>query len=154
MTLSSIFGLKAKKKIFFDEVRHNFVSLRFLASKKSKVKESVAIVSEAENAYKERVKFMTVMATKGEPFFRKGTEKFSNYRKLKMLFGLISSSGTKLSDLFGRRGAKFLSRGDAMVQGTEKYFFDQFKNSPYIRYPNLALYQVSTKILILILKNF
>jgi len=142
MTLSSIFKLKPKKEIFFDEVRHNFESLRLLASKRAQLKESKIINNEAELAYKDRVKFMEVMTSKGKKVFIKGADKFTNYRKLKMLFGLISKSGKNLKDLFGKRGVKFMSQNDAMVKGTDKFFFEQFKNSPYVRYPKLSLYQV------------
>jgi len=82
------------------------------------------------------------MLVKGKRFFSKGAEKFTRYRKLKMIFGLFSKGGTGLKDLFGRRGAQFLRQGDAMVVGTGSYTFKQFQKSPYVRYPKLALYQV------------
>jgi hypothetical protein len=63
-TLAGMLGLKPSKWVFYDEVRHNFESLRLLASKRVLISEKKAIGKEAMAAYKERIKFMEAMTCK------------------------------------------------------------------------------------------
>jgi hypothetical protein len=85
---------------------------------------------------------MHVVLVKKNRFFSVGHENFTVYRKLKMLYGLITKGSFSLKDIRGPKGTKLLSRGISAVTGTDNYFFKQFEFSPHIRYPKLSLYQV------------
>ena len=140
-TLYEMLRLKAKKSIFYDEIRHNLDSLRLQAAKKAQVKESKMILKEADEAITHRLQFLEAMTAKKMPHFSTGYLKFTRWKKLKMLYGLIRSGGTSIKDLFGPRGAQFMARHNSMVVGTQTYVFEQFKNSPHVRYSKLAIYQ-------------
>ena len=143
--LLGVLGLRPKRRIFFDEIRHNIAPTQFLGATKN-VNEARAVLIEFEEKVKDRTAFIENAAATGKVFFYVGYERLTTVRKLgfffKKVFGLRRKTGAKrISDIHGKVGVKFLTKKDSMVTGTDKYAFKELMGSPHVRYPKLSLYQ-------------
>ena len=138
-------GTRSFKPPYFDEIRHKIVPGRLTANV-SRPLESRVIKKEFELRYKDRVRYLQKASfLPGKDPFSIGYEKMTFQRKLSLFFsvslGAISKQGLALKDLFGSKGAKFLSKKGTMVTGTDRYCFRQFQNSNHVRYYKSSLFQ-------------
>jgi hypothetical protein len=138
-------GTRSLKPPYFDEIRHKIVPGRLTANV-SKPNESRVINKEFDFRYKDRVKYLQKSSfLPGKDPFTIGYERMTFQRKLSLFVNVswsaISKQGLALKDLFGSRGAKFLSQKGTMVAGTDKYCFRQFQNSSHVRYYKSSLFQ-------------
>ena len=137
--------IRPVKPSFYDEVRHPLLSGRYDSQTKKK-DEKKTILAEFNTKYQQRLLFLQkAQLTRGKEYFATGWEKLTRQKKffmfLQRVCGLSSSGGVALKDLSGRSGAKFVSQSSSMVVGTAPYVFDQFMNSPHVRYYKTYMYQ-------------
>ncbi len=137
--------ISSRKPVHYDEQRHFILPGRFTSNAK-KPNEQAVIQREFDQKHRDRMVFMQRSALiAGKTFFGTGYQRMTFNRKLGLFMnvslGLFSSGGTNVKDLFGSRGAKFLSKQKSMVTGLDKYCFKQFMGSPHVRYYKTSMYQ-------------
>lgn len=143
--VAKVLGLKSRKEIYFDEMRHKIQPGRLRATVAKKNEASV-IGREFDLKMKDRTKFLQKAALiQAKDYFPLGYERLTMSRKLMFAvrhgYGMFFKSGKSLRDGTGSRSTKIISRKESIVTGLDRYQFSQFANSPHVRYHKTFLYQ-------------
>ncbi len=131
----SVLGFQPKRPVFYDEIRHPVLPPRFIATA-TKVDEKVSLKQEFDAKIADRLVFLEKCAVRrGRDFFGIGNEKFTRYRKLKLLFRKLCGFRKVEPNPNNPNGNMRL------VEGMNSYMFSQFYGSPHVRYSKQFLYQ-------------
>eukprot|EP01039_Chlorochromonas_danica_P001031 gene1031-1118_t len=145
----SLLSILPKKLIFFNEIRHKLLPQRFLAVA-TKLQEKNVIRRELDGRIRDRQKFMQkAVLTQSKEVFLTGHEKFTRGKHFRhfmgRVYGMFYLSPRGLGEVGGggARGVRYLTgRGkQSLIAGMDQFTFQQFENSPHVRYYKTQLYQ-------------
>lgn len=137
-------GLRYKKKIRFDALRHTAIPIRLITNR-NLVPEAPAIRQEFEIKYRQRIHYLERSAiTQDREFFHIGYERMTTMRKMalctRVIWGFIRQGGSNIKDMVGRKGARYLAKQKNLVTGADHFAFPQMQGSPHVRYSKTIIY--------------